>query len=73
MPKKPTEPAPESEPVWLFPFHAMAVGESFFIPTMRPSYMQYVVENSAKRAKVKVKCYRRVEDNVLGVRAWRVS
>ena len=32
-----------SEPEWLFPFEVMEVGESFFVPTMKPAYMTYKI------------------------------
>jgi len=51
----------------------MEVGESFFIPTMKPAYMTYAVENGAKRAQVKVKVYIRTEKGLLGVRIWKVG
>jgi len=75
MPKrKPQpEPMPIDEPEWLFPFEFMRVGDSFFIPTLRPAYMIYAIENGAKRAKVKVKAYKFSEDGVLGVRAWLIG
>jgi len=30
------------EPEWIFPYDYMAIGESFFIPTLRPAQMTYV-------------------------------
>ena len=62
-----------TEPEWVFPFQGMEVGDSFFIPTLRPAYMIYAIENGAKRAKVKVKAYKFTEDGVLGVRAWLIE
>jgi hypothetical protein len=61
------------EPEWVFPFDAMSVGESFFIPTLRPADMIFVIENRAKVAGVKVKAYPSSKDGCLGVRAWRIS
>jgi len=57
----------------VFPFHAMEIGDSFFVPTMKPSYFCYVIDTTAKKAGVKVKVYVTSKDNVLGVRAWRVA
>lgn len=65
--------SPLDEPVWIFPFEAMEVGESFFIPTMKPAYMTYAIENGAKRSRVKVKVYITTSDGMLGVRAWRTG
>ena len=65
-------PSDIKEPEWVFPFDAMEVGESFFIPTLRPSEMLYTIESGAKRADVRVKCYVTHKDNHLGVRAWRI-
>ena len=61
-----------NEPEWIFPFAAMEVGESFFIPTLRFADMIFSLENGAKRAGIRVKCYVTVKDKHLGVRAWRV-
>ena len=60
------------EPEWIFPFEAMSVGDSFFVPTLKPSPIIYAIETGAKRAKVVVKAYVTEKDGCLGVRAWRV-
>lgn len=60
------------EPVWYFPFDSMEVGDSFFVPTMRPAYMTTAIEEGAKRAKVRVKAYTVYEDGILGIRTWRL-
>jgi uncharacterized protein (DUF111 family) len=51
----------------------MGIGDSFFVPTMRPAYMIYVIDVTSKRAKVKVKAFKTTKDGVLGVRVWRVG
>lgn len=51
----------------------MDVGESFFIPTLRPAEMIYVVDTRSKIAGVKVKAYASSKDGCLGVRVWRVG
>jgi hypothetical protein len=61
------------EPVWLFPFEGMSVGDSFFIPTLQTANMLYVLDVRAKVAKVRIKAYAVVENGYLGVRAWRIS
>lgn len=61
------------EPVWGFPFEFMRVGESFFIPTLKPAHMIYVIDTRAKDAKVKVKAFVTCSEGHLGVRVWRVS
>jgi hypothetical protein len=60
------------EPEWVFPFEAMSVGDSFFVPTLKPSPIIYAIETGAKRAKVSVKAYVTEKDGCLGVRAWRL-
>jgi len=65
-------PSDIKEPEWIFPFDAMEVGESFFIPTLRPAEIIYALESGAKRAEVRVKCYVTHKDNHIGVRAWRI-
>lgn len=72
MPKRPPPPPLESEPEWLFPYDFMRVGDSFFIPTMRPSHMMYMIDLTSKKAGVAIKAFPRTEKGVLGVRAWRV-
>lgn len=61
------------EPVWLFPFNGMDVGESFFIPTLRPANMIYVVDTRAKAAGIKVRAFVTTHDSCLGVRVWRIG
>jgi hypothetical protein len=51
----------------------MLVGDSFFIPTMKPAYLTYAADNAAKKSEVKVKIHTTTEDGVLGIRVWRVS
>lgn len=60
------------EPEWIFPFDSMDVGDSFFIPTLRPAELIFVVENRAKIAGIKVKAYPSSKEERLGVRVWRV-
>lgn len=59
------------EPEWVFPFQGMAVGDSFFIPTVRPAAMIYTIDTRAKEAKMRVKAYTTIKDGYLGVRVWR--
>jgi hypothetical protein len=73
MKKKLTETQPFDEPTWIFPYTGMDVGDSFFIPTMRPAYMAYVIDTTAKQSGIKCKCFTTTEKNVLGVRTWRIA
>lgn len=61
------------EPEWLFPFPGMGIGDSFFIPTMKPAYLHYVIDTAAKKSDIKVKIYTVTEEGFLGVRAWRIG
>lgn len=61
------------EPEWLFPFDFMQVGDSFFVPTLKPAEMIYKIDTSAKRVKMRVKIYPASKDGCLGVRVWRVN
>jgi len=61
-----------NEPEWIFPFVGMEIGDSFFIPTLRFAEIIYAVQEGAKRAGIRVRCYATVKDAHLGVRAWRV-
>ena len=42
-----------NEPEWVFPFENMEIGDSFFIPTLKPSPLIYAIDSGAKRAQVK--------------------
>jgi len=61
------------EPEWIFPFQGMEVGDSFFIPTVRPAALIYIVDTRAKAHGIKVKAYPSSKENHLGVRVWRVG
>ena len=61
-----------NEPVWVFPFGSMSVGDSFFIPTLQPANMLYVVDTRAKVAGIRVRAFITVKDGYLGVRVWRL-
>lgn len=61
-----------TEPEWYLPFDAMYVGDSFFIPTLKPKELIYVLDTRAKIAKVKIKTYTTTKDGLMGVRCWRV-
>jgi hypothetical protein len=66
-------PSDLREPVWLFPFEGMSVGESFFIPTLRSAEMSYVVNCRAKAAGVRVRCFATIKDDCVGLRVWRID
>lgn len=61
------------EPEWIFPYSVMEIGDSFFMPTVRPAYGHYIIDLTAKKIDLRMKTYTTVEDGVLGVRAWRVG
>lgn len=61
------------EPEWIFPFQGMDVGDSFFIPTLKPAALIYVVDSRAKVYGIKVKAYAMSKEGHLGVRVWRVG
>lgn len=71
--KSPSDSQPYDEPVWVFPYSGMQVGDSFFIPTMKPSYLTYIIDTTAKKAGIRVRVYTTTEEGILGCRAWRVS
>jgi hypothetical protein len=60
------------EPEFIFPFNWMESGDSFFIPTLRPAQMVYIVNCQANAAKVRVRVYPATKDGLLGVRVWRL-
>jgi hypothetical protein len=75
MSKKSPPPSqlPYEEPEWLLPFQSMEIGDSFFIPTMKPAYFCYVIDTAAKKSGVKIKVFVTSKDDMLGVRAWRTG
>jgi hypothetical protein len=60
-----------SEPEWLLPFEAMRIGDSFFIPTLKPAELIYIIDTRAKVAGVRVKSFTTIKDGHIGVRVWR--
>lgn len=60
------------EPEWLLPFDDMGVGDSFFIPTLRPAQLIYVISTRARVAGVKVQAKACSNKGNLGVRVWRI-
>lgn len=61
------------EPEWVFPYDYMEVGDSFFIPTLRPAQMMYSADSAAKRSKIRVKIFTTEKEGHLGIRVWRIS
>lgn len=61
------------EPEWILPFQGMAVGDSFFIPTVKIGEMMYAIDCRAKAAKIKIKAYASSKEGHLGIRVWRVG
>jgi len=62
-----------NEPEWNFPLDWMQIGDSFFVPTLKPSSMIYAIDSGAKRAKIRVKIFEAIKDDCLGVRVWRIG
>jgi hypothetical protein len=60
------------EPEWIFPFHSMEIGDSFFIPTLRTAEMIYAIDTGAKRVGIRIKSYVTTKDGHIGVRTWRI-
>lgn len=71
MTRKPK--APTDEPEWLFPFEFMDIGDSFFVPTLRPSHLIYTIDVTSKKVGIQMQAHMRYEKGVLGVRAWRMG
>jgi hypothetical protein len=62
----------KNEPEWIFPFEAMAIGDSFFIPTLHPEELIYAINCGAKRAKMRFRPFITTYNGLIGVRAWRI-
>lgn len=58
---------------WLFPFDSMQAGDSFFIPSVKTAELIFSIERGAKRSKVRVKTQIVIEDDLMGVRTWRLD
>lgn len=57
---------------WVFPFQGMDVGDSFFVPTLKPAGAIYTIESLAKDVHAHVQARPAIKDGYLGVRVWRV-
>lgn len=62
-----------TEPEWVFPFQGMNVGDSFFIPTVRPANLIYSADTAAKAHRIRVACFVTTKHGCLGVRVWRIA
>jgi len=62
-----------NEPEWVLPFEYMAIGESFFIPTVKPAVMTTTIIERAKAVKIRVRVFTTSKDGCMGVRVWRLS
>jgi len=51
----------------------MKVGDSFFLPTLKPADMMYVMDCRAKAAGIRVKTYPASKDGCFGIRVWRTK
>jgi hypothetical protein len=49
----------------------MRVGDSFFIPTLKPAELIYIIDTRAKVAGVRVKSFTTIKNDHIGVRTWR--
>lgn len=56
----------------MFPFEGMSVGDSFFIPTLQPTAMIYIVDTRSKVAGIRVRALTTTKEGHLGVRVWRM-
>ena len=61
------------EPEWVFPYQGMEIGDSFFMPTLRPAFGHYIIDLTSKKVGLRMKTYTVIYDGVLGVRAWRLA
>jgi len=68
-----TQPKKLDEPTWIYPFAAMKIGDSFFVPTTKPAPQHYVIDTMAKDAGIKVRTFTTTHEGFLGVRAWRIG
>lgn len=55
------------------PFDLLEIGDSFFIPTVKPAAMLYVIDKRSKIARVKTKSYVASYEGHMGVRCWRTQ
>jgi hypothetical protein len=60
------------EPDFILPFEFLKVGESFWIPTLRPAELMYVIDTKAKDVGVRIKAYVMPKDGYMGIRVWRL-
>lgn len=56
---------------FILPFEGMSVGDSFFVPSLKPAELLYIIDTRAKIAGVRVKCFVTSSEGYMGVRVWR--
>lgn len=61
------------EPEFILPLDQLEVGNSIFVPTLKPAEMTYTIDCRAKDVGIRVKCFIMQSKGVLGVRAWRIK
>lgn len=61
------------EPNWFYPFIGMDTGDSFFVPSLTPEVLMYKISLAAKEYGIRIRSALRVEDQVMGVRVWKVE
>lgn len=61
-----------NEPEWILPIEYLEVGQSFFIPTVKPAPLLYAVDCASKRLGIRTKSYITEKEGMLGVRTWRI-
>jgi len=51
----------------------MDTGDSFFVPSLTPEVLMYKISLAAKEYGIRIRSALRVEDQVMGVRVWKVE
>jgi|694.fasta_scaffold05241_2 hypothetical protein len=51
----------------------LQVGDSFFIPTLKPAAMAVSIHAAAKREGLTVTCKEAINQGALGIRTWRLK
>jgi hypothetical protein len=57
---------------FILPFEGMSVGDSFFVPSLKPAELLYIIDTRAKIAGIRIKSFVMTKEGHLGVRTWRI-
>lgn len=61
-----------NEPEFILPLDQLSIGDSIFIPTLKPAEMIYNIDCRGKDVGIRMRSFQMSKEGVLGVRSWRI-